>query len=114
MSELYDQVVAEEWHAYRSITRTSLYSVEAEDQEEAEALVADGEGTFIDEDTEVGDCYDSEYWQEREVLSEDRVETNVDVVVLRPRRGGVIGLWPGQFMGSVPTIEQQGEPDWEV
>jgi hypothetical protein len=52
-------------------------------------------------------------------VNEELVERNVDVVPPRPAQGGivgggVVGVWPGRFVGSVPTVSQQREPDWEV
>jgi hypothetical protein len=114
VEEHYDQVVAEEWRSYRTITRYSLYSIEAESREEAEVLVAEGEGTFLDEDTEYGDTYDSEFCEEGDILNEELIESNVNVIVPRPNQRDAVGYWPGRFVGSVPTTTQQREPDWEV
>ena len=68
------------------------------------------------EEEVVGDCYDSEYWEDGGVLSEDHVETNIDVVPPRPAQEGptIVNMQPGFFGGVVPTVTQQREPDWEV
>jgi hypothetical protein len=117
--DTYDQTVEEVWHAYRSLSRYNLYRIEAESEEEAEELVGQGEGTLIEENEDIGETYDSDHWADGGIVNEELVERNVDVVPPRPAQGGivgggVVGVWPGRFVGSVPTVSQQREPDWEV
>ena len=112
VEEVYDQVVAAHWRAYRTICRTNIYTVEAEDEREAEDLVFDGRGTLVREEDETSDCYDSEYWEEGGVLSEEHTDTNVDVRTPRPPQQGAI-FHPSSGLSWIPT-HQTREPDWEI
>jgi hypothetical protein len=114
LEEEYNQVLEEIWHAYRTVYRTRTYRVVAEDEEEAEELIRDGYGDLLSQDEEIGDQYDSDYREDGDVVNEEFESDRCFVIPPVAPTQATISMWPGRFVGSVPTTTQQREPDWEV
>lgn len=80
--DYYDVAQEEYWRAYRTDTRTRIYEIEADNEDEAREMLEYGdidEDAYIDEDYDCGDTYDSEYYDTGEDIYSELQETEYNV-----------------------------------
>jgi hypothetical protein len=81
IEEDFEDTIEELWRSYRTATQYRVVEIEAEDEEEAEDLAMDGEGTIISEDWDYGDSCDSEFYDTGDTIDSHHVDTRVGQTV---------------------------------
>lgn len=124
VEETYDQRVEEILVAFRPYYIIRVVEVEAENEEEARELALDEMGNVIEEYTDYGEFYDSEFYDYGDVIDEDYVETNVGIIEVENEENEEedrTALMPTdytlRFRGYVPTttkVQKKPEPIWEI
>ena len=71
IEERHNDYVEEIYHAVREMFCTRVYEVEAEDEQEAQELAEQEEGTLVDEDWDYGDIINSEYHETGESIDSE-------------------------------------------
>ncbi len=77
IEERHNEWVEEIYHTLRDMFCTRVYEVEAEDEDEAQAMAHRDEGHLVSEEWDYGDSHDSEYYDSGEVVESEYVDCEV-------------------------------------